>query len=68
MDVLQKKANESQTKPTDLENVEHLFFSKGITPRQFREDYYVPEIISIILTESYNRKRDSENNKKANRR
>jgi len=60
MDVLQEHLNKTKITPNNDDFIKHLFFSKGITPKQFNEDYFIPEIINIILTETYLRKKESE--------
>lgn len=69
MEVLQRRINKNKNNfvPTNLQLVKHLFFSKGFTPKQFREDFTIPEIIEIVQTEVYLKEKEAKALKKRKR-
>lgn len=52
LDVLEKTVNKKK-KPDDYFFALHWFTSKGITPKQFKEEYTIPEILGILSAEKY---------------
>jgi hypothetical protein len=51
MELLVNSTN--RNKPSDWDYILYLFAKKGITPKQLREEFTIPEILSIINTEVY---------------
>jgi hypothetical protein len=70
MDMLSKKVRTKHREftPTDTQLAMYIITSKGITPKQVRTEFTIPEILEFVWTELYLKKKEAEAHKKSNKR
>lgn len=53
IEALQKSTSKKSKEPDSLSFIYHLLISKGITPKQIRDDFTIPDILDFVRTELY---------------